>query len=291
MKICIRCNGIKPETDFGPHSGRKDGLQDECRQCHNSRSRESYYKNKGKFSTVTIAAKLCPKCGQIKSASQFYRNSTNKTGLSSHCNACTNQRSKEWREKNPEQCRSNKNEWRKDNPEKNKAARKRHNVRYTATHQEELRARSRANYRKPGNKEHYARLNKEWKEAHPGYDAEWYAKQKEKNPGKMALLSAVKNAKRRKELRIIRSPEMSKAITNLLAEQGFKCANPRCRADLRKEKRHLDHKKPVFLGGKTVIENLQWLCSKCNLSKGAMPYDKWCSEVGISSGEVMICRS
>ena len=32
---------------------------------------------------------------------------------------------------------------------------------------------------------------------------------------------------------------------------------------------HVDHIVPVSLGGKTVPENLQILCSRCNLGKGA----------------------
>ncbi|MGH2574720.1 MAG: homing endonuclease associated repeat-containing protein [Ignavibacteria bacterium] len=31
---------------------------------------------------------------------------------------------------------------------------------------------------------------------------------------------------------------------------------------------HIDHKKPVTKGGKTVLKNLQTLCSRCNIGKG-----------------------
>jgi 5-methylcytosine-specific restriction endonuclease McrA len=63
----------------------------------------------------------------------------------------------------------------------------------------------------------------------------------------------------------------------LLVEQGCLCANPFCRADLRKTRRHLDHKTPLARGGSNGIENLQWLCGPCNESKGAKDLDAWLS--------------
>ena len=32
---------------------------------------------------------------------------------------------------------------------------------------------------------------------------------------------------------------------------------------------HIDHIKPVACGGESTLENLQTLCSRCNLGKGA----------------------
>lgn len=32
---------------------------------------------------------------------------------------------------------------------------------------------------------------------------------------------------------------------------------------------HIDHIKPIALGGQTVIQNLQALCPECNLKKGS----------------------
>lgn len=38
---------------------------------------------------------------------------------------------------------------------------------------------------------------------------------------------------------------------------------------------HLDHMQPLKLGGAHELENLQWLCAPCNLSKSAKPYATW----------------
>lgn len=52
---------------------------------------------------------------------------------------------------------------------------------------------------------------------------------------------------------------------NLLANQNYKCIN--CDCCLKKNKKHLDHIMPLCLGGTSNIDNMQWLCSACNLSK------------------------
>lgn len=44
---------------------------------------------------------------------------------------------------------------------------------------------------------------------------------------------------------------------------------------IKEKKAHLDHKMPICLGGAHSIENLQWLCETCNLSKGGLHPDEW----------------
>lgn len=54
----------------------------------------------------------------------------------------------------------------------------------------------------------------------------------------------------------------------VLKRDNFKCAN--CGASPAKDpsvELHIDHIKPWSKGGETVIDNLQTLCSKCNLGK------------------------
>jgi 5-methylcytosine-specific restriction endonuclease McrA len=63
----------------------------------------------------------------------------------------------------------------------------------------------------------------------------------------------------------------------LLASQGFVCAAPHCMADLRVEKKHLDHVVPVIRGGSCDLSNLQYLCVPCNLSKGTKLMSEWLS--------------
>jgi hypothetical protein len=52
-------------------------------------------------------------------------------------------------------------------------------------------------------------------------------------------------------------------------EMGRECQNPKCDKAGPRNEFHIDHIHPVSKGGSNKIENLQVLCVKCNLSKGA----------------------
>ena len=54
----------------------------------------------------------------------------------------------------------------------------------------------------------------------------------------------------------------------ILARSGYRCANAKCRADLRTVPYHIDHIVPFSKGGTTTLANLQALCGPCNLAKG-----------------------
>jgi hypothetical protein len=54
----------------------------------------------------------------------------------------------------------------------------------------------------------------------------------------------------------------------ILERHGYRCANPTCRADLRRVGHHIDHIIPFSKGGNTTLDNLQPLCGPCNLAKG-----------------------
>jgi 5-methylcytosine-specific restriction endonuclease McrA len=56
-------------------------------------------------------------------------------------------------------------------------------------------------------------------------------------------------------------------VVELYRRQGGKCAL--CGVDLRVTKYHVDHVVPLARGGLNVKENLQLLCPKDNLRKGA----------------------
>ena len=72
----------------------------------------------------------------------------------------------------------------------------------------------------------------------------------------------------------------TKQTKALLVAQNHRCANPYCCVDLRIVKRHLDHKVALKRGGSNGIENLQWLCEPCNMSKGPKDYDEWLRKQG-----------
>lgn len=56
-------------------------------------------------------------------------------------------------------------------------------------------------------------------------------------------------------------------ILQIMEKQNWNCND--CGVTLLAKKPHLDHVIPLAKGGRHSITNLQWLCRKCNLSKGA----------------------
>lgn len=58
----------------------------------------------------------------------------------------------------------------------------------------------------------------------------------------------------------------AKDIARILERQKYRCVY--CPADL-KRGYHIDHIMPLALGGSNWPSNLQGLCPKCNMSKGA----------------------
>ena len=56
-------------------------------------------------------------------------------------------------------------------------------------------------------------------------------------------------------------------VRRLSLSQGYACVT--CRRDLRVVGYHVDHIVPVSKGGLNVASNIQLLCPRCNLRKGA----------------------
>ena len=72
----------------------------------------------------------------------------------------------------------------------------------------------------------------------------------------------------RLERRSIRLSEDDR--TKLERQQNDRCAN--CGRFLeRNTKPHVDHRIPIALGGRDILDNLQLLCGQCNMGKGSLP--------------------
>ena len=61
--------------------------------------------------------KTCSRCGEDKSLDLFHKRSARKSGYASHCKVCDSNRTKQWREANPEIAAARFTRWKDKNPE------------------------------------------------------------------------------------------------------------------------------------------------------------------------------
>jgi hypothetical protein len=64
--------------------------------------------------------KVCSKCKQTKSTTEFNKNHRCKDGWNNLCKICVNTRNKEWNKNNPEKTKENNKKFRQNNPEYSK---------------------------------------------------------------------------------------------------------------------------------------------------------------------------
>jgi hypothetical protein len=97
QKLCSCCEEWKGENSFYKQRGKRDGLSDRCKECLNTRARERYQPKEGRYlryeerhRTINgVRKKLCRKCRKWKKDSEFYKDRSEKDGLSKQCKKCT----------------------------------------------------------------------------------------------------------------------------------------------------------------------------------------------------------
>ena len=95
-KACSRCEMVKPLADFYEWKRSTDGVQSECKACHDDRSQPMYPRDE------SIVEKTCTQCAHTKPASEFYDNPYVHCGMHAACKVCTNAANDAWAAANPE---------------------------------------------------------------------------------------------------------------------------------------------------------------------------------------------
>lgn len=97
------------------------------------------------------------------------------------------------------------------------------------------------------------------------------------NPDKRRAKSRIGRHRRRAKERGAGGRYTAAEAETLFAKQRGKCVNCGMKMTIRPgpAQRNLDHVQPLALDGSNSIDNLQWLCQKCNNEKGAMDPYEW----------------
>lgn len=218
--------------------------------------------------------KACKKCGIEKPESDFHPHGSTRDRLRPACKKCTVSQNKNWAKKNPERYAKGISDWWKANPEKlavktRRRAESGYFKEYAASHKEQVNARRAAWYE--NNKERLLPIREKWMAENKEKMRAYYSQWRKDNPH---LIRKYNHARRAANISAPGNYTSGEAFAILMA-QDHKCANPYCGDDLKIVEKHLDHRVPLANGGSNSIENLQWLCAPCNLSKGSKDEAVW----------------
>lgn len=200
--------------------------------------------------------KACTACGDIKPLDAFNVNARNKaTGREPTCKACRHerylrsqvvaqarQRSYYWR--NREHIRARKAAWWRENKEVGRAKNASNHRKYNESRSASAAAR---------------RLDPEYSAAARRRTIEW----RRANPGRAKVQDLLRHRRLREAGRIPFTQSQLEARIAFFGDRCWMCRGPW---------QHLDHVKPVALGGMTTLANLRPACSSCNSRKRARWY-------------------
>ena len=205
--------------------------------------------------------KKCRKCGEVKDAADFSRWAKSKDGLKNHCKPCMRKAFSEYHSKNKEARSANHKQWRAENIEQRRA--------YDAAYYAKNATRICASKTGMSEADYLA-----WKYTKPalsdcavcGDKIHGYGLCKKHYLQSYKHVAAAARARRRALVKGSKGEHSGEDIRDLAEKQKGKCAicHERLSAGY-----HVDHILPLTLGGGNDKHNIQLLCPRCNLSKGA----------------------
>jgi 5-methylcytosine-specific restriction endonuclease McrA len=231
-----------------------------------------------------MPSKTCSKCKQVKPTSFFGPSKRARDGFASACNPCCIAAAKPWREANRARIAAATKAWQKANPDRMKVRKDRwRNIPENAKRERDARVEFRR-----ANAEMLAVRMAAWRIAHPGREEASRARHRQSERFKITTAAwreankrrlADKENRRRTRLRGGTLHKFTMAQLNArMSVFGDVCAY--CHAS---EWKHMDHVKPLALGGPHCLSNLRPACAHCNLSKHAQEPKHWLSRTRPSS--------
>lgn len=258
-KRCNACSTVKPIAEFHPDSSKKGGYATRCKACNKAQCaayRERTVEDRRAYDRERYAADPEKRSAHVRL----------------------------WEEKNADRCKANRERWLRSQPEGYKSA---IGKAWYEANRETIRAKQ--NEARSANPEKWRAINRQWhrenRDIARASCRAWYAANKAKHkaisiacraakPDLYALLHRNSSHRRRARQNGATMHKFSAAdIALRVAAFGDKCAY--CGADWA----HLDHVKPLFLGGPHCLSNLRPACVTCNSKKHAKPALQWLAKI------------
>ena len=199
-----------------------------------------------------LTTKQCTKCNITKTISEFYKQSNSPTGSKPQCKNCEKKYIKEYYQKNKDEMIN----YGKKHYADNKELRKEKAKHYYQENKENIDKKYKKYYQK--NKDEIACRTKKYQQSERG-----------------KLVYVNNTHKRRMILKcvsdgtlpdLIQTP-LTLELQEILNLQNNKCFYCQCKISHVVGNIHLDHIIQVSKGGTHSLDNIQWLCATCNLSK------------------------
>lgn len=231
-----------------------------------------------------METKICSKCREEKSVSEFYRKTSSKDGYMLHCKKCDHAKLTKWKEENSERYKLGRKEYYKKYAEENLDKIRAAQREYVKTHKDEISAYGRATrdryreYHKAYNKiysqtekckitmKRYSDTNKD---AIKTYQKSYRSRLSVK------LNNRIKSHMRRAKVKGLAGYHTSSDLEDIFIEQLGKCVY--CGCSLHKSY-SIDHIIPVSrleLNPTNFSYNLQLLCGSCNSSKNTKTHEEY----------------
>ena len=180
------------------------------------------------------------------------------------------ERQRKYKEENPEKVKECQRKYYQENQEKVKKRRRK----YKEENPEKVKECQRK-YNEE-NQEKVKERQRKYREENPEKVKEIVRKWKEENPDKVKAYGVNSNYVRRiRELNTgapLKTKLTAGGLDLLIQRQDFRCAS--CNKDITQDN-HLDHMIPLSRGGTNSMDNVQYLCSVCNLTKGKKTPLEW----------------
>ncbi len=239
-KKCTKCDEVKIVSEFGLDKHRKDGFKCSCKECIKEVRKVYLKKNKEKIAEKKKIYDQENRCRFAERVKKYLQENRERIAI----------REKKYRQDNKNRIASRD----KISYVKNKEKRKK----YLQENRERIAIREKK-YRQD-NKEKIILYFKEYRKT----DQCKITKTNSAHKIRYQKISSSNNT-----IPVDRIYPLTKELSQLLIRQNHKCNI--CYTLISREKKniHLDHYVPLSKGGSHSIDNVQWLCAKCNFEKGS----------------------